>query len=196
VTSIEKTVDEETSGGLPEVEDEPITIRQRRTIGIGEIARTVFTLYPRRTILCFSLFVGQAFLYNAVLLHLRRQPHHVLRRQADRVVPRGVAVSNFIGALLLSRLFDTVGRVRMISGTYILAGVLLAIAGVVLGGLNATTLTIFGCSSSSSRRPVPAPPTSPRARCSRSRPGPCASRSSTRSVRPWAASAARCCSGA
>ena len=25
----------------------------------------MFTLYPRRTILCFSLFVGQAFLYNA-----------------------------------------------------------------------------------------------------------------------------------
>ena len=44
---------------------ETITIRQRRTIGIIEIAKTVFTLYPRRTILCFSLFVGQAFLYNA-----------------------------------------------------------------------------------------------------------------------------------
>ena len=29
------------------------------------IAKTVFTLYPKRTILCFSLFVGQAFLYNA-----------------------------------------------------------------------------------------------------------------------------------
>ena len=50
---------------LPEIEDEPITIRQRRAISIAEIARTVFTLYPRRTILCFSLFVGQAFLYNA-----------------------------------------------------------------------------------------------------------------------------------
>ena len=29
------------------------------------IAKTVFTLYPKRTVLCFSLFVGQAFLYNA-----------------------------------------------------------------------------------------------------------------------------------
>ena len=36
------------------------------------------------------------------------------------------ALSNFVGALLLSRLFDTVGRVRMITGTYILSGVLLA----------------------------------------------------------------------
>ena len=54
------------------------------------------------------------------------------------------AVSNFLGALLLSRLFDTVGRVRMISGTYIVSGVLLAIAGLLLGGLNETTLTLFG----------------------------------------------------
>ena len=36
------------------------------------------------------------------------------------------ALSNFVGALLLSRLFDTVGRVRMIAGTYIVSGVLLA----------------------------------------------------------------------
>src|SRR6476660_7495363 len=37
-----------------------ITIRQRKAIGIGLIARTVFTMYPKRTVLCFSLFVGQA----------------------------------------------------------------------------------------------------------------------------------------
>ena len=36
-----------------------------QTIGLGLIARTVFTLYPKRTVLCFALFVGQAFLYNA-----------------------------------------------------------------------------------------------------------------------------------
>ena len=37
------------------------------------------------------------------------------------------AASNFLGAVLLSRLFDTVGRVRMISGTYLISGILLAI---------------------------------------------------------------------
>ena len=42
-----------------------ITVRQRRSIGIALIARSVFTLYPRRTLLCFALFIGQAFLYNA-----------------------------------------------------------------------------------------------------------------------------------
>ena len=55
---------EETGAELPEVDD-TITIRQRAPIGMGEIAKTVFTLYPKRTVLCFSLFVGQAFLYNA-----------------------------------------------------------------------------------------------------------------------------------
>src|SRR5690606_7179307 len=64
VEDIERGVHEQTGKELAEV-GESITIRQRKTIGIPEIARTVFTLYPKRTILCFSLFVGQAFLYNA-----------------------------------------------------------------------------------------------------------------------------------
>jgi MFS family permease len=54
------------------------------------------------------------------------------------------AASNFLGALLLSWLFDTVGRVRMIAGTYILSGVLLAITGTILGSLTAVTLTLCG----------------------------------------------------
>ena len=64
VKDIERTVEEETGKELGSVSD-TITIRQRKTIGLVLIAKTVFTLYPRRTILCFSLFVGQAFLYNA-----------------------------------------------------------------------------------------------------------------------------------
>ena len=54
------------------------------------------------------------------------------------------AASNFLGALLLSRLFDTVGRVRMIAGSYILSGLLLAITGTILGSLTAVTLTLCG----------------------------------------------------
>ncbi len=46
--------------------------------------------------------------------------------------------------MLLSPLFDSVGRVRMISGTYIVSGVLLAITGVILGSLTAATLTLCG----------------------------------------------------
>jgi len=54
------------------------------------------------------------------------------------------AASNFLGALLLSRLFDTVGRVKMIAGTYIVSGLLLAVAGLVLGSVTAVTLTLIG----------------------------------------------------
>src|SRR5262245_52821119 len=64
VQGSERKVEAQTGKQLPSVSD-TITIRQRKTIGIPLIAKTVFTLYPRRTILCFSLFVGQAFLYNA-----------------------------------------------------------------------------------------------------------------------------------
>jgi MFS family permease len=54
------------------------------------------------------------------------------------------AVSNFAGALLLSRLFDTLGRVKMITGTYVLSGLLLGITGFFLGSFTATTLTLMG----------------------------------------------------
>jgi len=63
VAKIEERVRAE-DGELPEPSG-TITVRQRRSIGMGMIARSVFTLYPRRTVLCFSLFIGQAFLYNA-----------------------------------------------------------------------------------------------------------------------------------
>ncbi|MBV9831777.1 MAG: MFS transporter, partial [Marmoricola sp.] len=143
VRDIERTVTEETGQELPRV-DETITIRQRRTIGWIEIARTVFTLYPRRTVLCFSLFVGQAFLYNAFFFTYGDTLTTFFGVKQTGWYLAVFAVSNFIGALLLSPLFDRLGRVKMITGTYVLSGVLLAAAGIVLGDLNATTLTVFG----------------------------------------------------
>ena len=63
VADIEEQVRAE-DGDLPEPSGK-ITIRQRRSISMALIARTVFTLYPRRSMLCFALFIGQVFLYNA-----------------------------------------------------------------------------------------------------------------------------------
>ena len=108
------------------------------------IAKTVFTLYPKRTVLCLSLFIGQAFLYNAFFFTYGDSLSTFLGVDQTGYYIAAFAVSNFAGALLLSRLFDTVGRVKMIAGTYILSGVLLGIAGFVLGDLTAMTLTIFG----------------------------------------------------
>ena len=143
VRDIEGTVVSETGKDLPSV-SETITIRQRRSITIPEIAKVVFTRYPRRTALCFSLFVGQAFLYNAFFFTYGDTLGTFFGVKQVGYYIAVFALSNFAGALLLSPLFDRLGRVQMIAGTYILSGVLLAIAGIVLGDLTAITLTIFG----------------------------------------------------
>lgn len=143
VAGIEDDIAGETSRALPEV-SETITIRQRKTIGIGLIARTVFTMYPRRTVLCFALFVGQAFLYNAFYFTYGDTLSTFFGVERTGYYIAVFAISNFIGALVLSPLFDTVGRVRMIAGTYIVSGVMLAVVGFFLGSVTAVTLTIFG----------------------------------------------------
>ena len=143
VAGIEDDIARETGRALPEV-SETITIRQRKTIGIGLIARTVFTMYPRRTVLCFALFVGQAFLYNAFYFTYGDTLSTFFGVERTGYYIAVFAISNFIGALVLSPLFDTVGRVRMIAGTYIVSGVMLAVVGFFLGSVTAVTLTIFG----------------------------------------------------
>jgi len=69
VDGIELDLREETGEEL----DEPgssITVRQRKTISLREVAATAFKTYPRRSFLSLSLFVGQAFIYNAVTFGL------------------------------------------------------------------------------------------------------------------------------
>ncbi len=144
VRDIEGAVTRDSGRALPEVQD-TITIRQRKMISMVLIARTVFKLYPKRTILCFSLFVGQAFLYNAFFFTYGDTLTTFLDVKQTGWYLAAFAASNFMGALLLSRLFDTLGRVTMITGTYVLSGVLLAITGMMLGGVSALTLTVMGC---------------------------------------------------
>jgi MFS family permease len=144
VGEIESTVTRESGKSLPDT-SETITVRQRHTISLPLIARTVFTMYPRRTVLCFSLFVGQAFLYNAFFF-----TYGDTLTTFEGVKQTGYyiaifAVSNFAGALLLGPLFDTIGRVRMLTATYGLSGILLLITGLTLDSYNATTLTMMGC---------------------------------------------------
>ena len=143
VRGIEGTVEQETGKSLPTV-SETLTIRQRKTIPLTTIARTVFTLYPKRTVLCLALFIGQAFLYNAFFFTYGDSLSTFLDVEQTGWYIAAFAASNFAGALLLGSLFDTVGRVKMIAGTYIISGVLLAVAGFLLGNLSAVELTIFG----------------------------------------------------
>lgn len=143
VSDIERRVAEEDGVELAEPEGS-LTVKQRHTVSLARVARTVFAEYPRRTVLCLALFVGQAFLYNAFFFTFGDTLQTFLGVGQTGAYIALFAVSNFLGALVLGPFFDKVGRVRMISGTYIVSGVLLAVAGLMLGGLTAWTLTSFG----------------------------------------------------
>jgi MFS family permease len=144
VRDIERTVTEESGKQLHDVTD-TITIRQRKAIGIPLIAKTVFTMYPKRTVLCFSLFVGQAFLYNAFFFTYGDTLGTFMDVKQTGYYIAVFAVSNFAGALLLSPLFDSIGRIQMITFTYVASGALLAVTGFFLGSFSAVTLTLMGC---------------------------------------------------
>jgi MFS family permease len=147
VTGIEQEVERETGAHLAEPR-QSITIHQRKAIGFIPIARTMFGTYPRRTILGFSLFIGQAFLYNAItfgyaqilatFFHVTTNPGYYFAV---------IAVGNLFGPLLLGPLFDTLGRKPMIAGTYILSGALLLGTAWLFdaGALDATTMTACWC---------------------------------------------------
>jgi MFS family permease len=131
IDSIEKAVEQE-SGETLSVPDETITVRQRTSIPFREIARVAFSKYPRRAILCLALFVGQAFLYNAITFDLGTILTTYFK-VASGAVPYFLvifAAGNLLGPLLLGRLFDTVGRKIMVTSCYL--GSAVAGAGLAL----------------------------------------------------------------
>ena len=142
VQNIEHEVEEDTGEKLEPV-DKTITIRQRPNIGFLTIARTVFTIYPKRTVLGLSLFIGQAFIYNAVTFNFVNimSKYYGASSSAGPVYLIPFAVGNFLGPLLLGRLFDTVGRRVMIAGCYIVSGVLFAVMAMLFQGGHLTTAT-------------------------------------------------------
>jgi MFS family permease len=126
--------------------DSSIAVRFRSHTPIREMLRTIFVDYRRRAVLGFSLMVTQAFFYNAIFftyaLILGTFYHVPSERVGLYIFP--FAVGNFLGPLVLGRLFDTIGRRRMIGFTYGISGVLLAITAILFerGLLDATTQTI------------------------------------------------------
>ncbi|MQY08587.1 MFS transporter [Actinomadura macrotermitis] len=148
VAGIEREVERETGAAL-ERPDGTIRVRQRHTIGFGEIVSTAVRRYPRRTVLGLALFIGQAFLYNAVYFTYALVLSKFFKVADAHVgyylIPIGVG--NFLGAFVLGRLFDTVGRRRMIAISYIGSGVLLVGTGLLFRAdvLDAWTLTACWC---------------------------------------------------
>jgi MFS family permease len=140
VGRIERDVREDTGEDLSDVEDS-LVVRPRERIRFREIARTAFEKYPRRTVLGLSLFVGQAFLYNAITFDLGTLLGEFFE-VGSGTIPLYIALfaaSNFLGPLTLGRLFDTVGRKPMISFTYLGSALITAALGVFLLGNDLTT---------------------------------------------------------
>ena len=133
-------------GPLPPPEPRRIRIRTRGGTPLREALATIFVTYRRRATLGFVLMVAQAFFYNAIFFSYGLILRQYYAIPADRIglylLP--FAIGNFLGPLLLGRLFDSVGRKPMIAFTYAASGVLLAATAWLFaqGALDATGQTI------------------------------------------------------
>ena len=144
VGGIEQTIESETGRKLPEVSD-TMTVRQRTTVPFLLILRSVLTLYPRRTVLGLGLFVGQAFLYNAMVFNLGGLMTTFFHVSSGNVPYFSVyfAIGNLVGPLLLAPLFDTVGRRIMIGGCYLISAILCAVIALLFVGHHFTGTTFI-----------------------------------------------------
>jgi MFS family permease len=147
IADIERQV-EETKGELPPVdESKELEIRPSERIGYTHLLFTLFKRYPTRSVLVAALMITQSFLYNAIFFTSALVLEYFFHVKATDTAYYffAFAAGNLAGPLTLGRLFDTIGRRKMISGTYITAGVLLVISAVMFknGMLTATTQTIW-----------------------------------------------------
>ena len=146
VTAIEREV--LASSGLARLPPAHGTVRihPHGTIGLRVVARTLLTTYRGRSAYALTLMIAQAFFYNAIFFTYALVLSHFYGVPAGRVglyiLP--FAIGNFLGPLLLGRLFDSVGRRVMIAATYVTSGVLLAVVAWAFGRgmLTATTQTV------------------------------------------------------
>jgi MFS family permease len=147
VGEIEKEVRKEIGRDLPPPRHKKLTIDPSKSTGFGATIETMLKTYPKRTVLVLVLMITQAFLYNAVFFNQGLQLTTFFGVKPGDVgfyiIP--FAISNFLGALILGHFFDVVGRKKMISGCYIVSGVLMVLSIVLFlnHALNATTLTIL-----------------------------------------------------
>ena len=134
MADIERRVSEQSGRQLARPEGR-LDVHPRKSFGFALIARAMLGEYRRRSVLALALMVAQAFLFNAVFFS------YGLVLTTFYRIPEGrtglhlvaLAISNFLGPLLLGQLFDTVGRRIMITLTYGVGGVLLIAAALAFG---------------------------------------------------------------
>jgi MFS family permease len=117
-----------------------------RGLRLADVARSLLRDYPKRTLLTLILMATQAFFYNAIFFTYALVLGRFYGVADDHIgwylLP--FAAGNFLGPLLLGRLFDTLGRRVMIVATYALSGLLLFLTAwlFVHGWLDARTQTV------------------------------------------------------
>jgi MFS family permease len=146
IAQIEREVEATTGQLEPVDDDEAIEIRPSERINYVALLHTLFKQYPGRSTLTAALMITQSFLYNAIFFTYGLVLELFFHVSTNNVPYYffAFAAGNLLGPLTIGRLFDTVGRKRMIAGTYILSGILLIITAVLFkqGDLNATTQTL------------------------------------------------------
>ncbi|WP_138736003.1 MFS transporter [Modestobacter excelsi] len=149
ISYIEQEV-EQGGRALPRVDDDrAIELKPAENIGYFALARVLFKEYPGRAVYGATLMITQSFLYNAIFFTytlVLGNFYGVDSSQAPLFLI-AFAVGNLTGPLTIGHLFDTIGRKKMIAGTYILSGVLLAITAFLFQAdvLTAVTQTIAWC---------------------------------------------------
>jgi MFS family permease len=123
-----------------------IRMASRRFTPLSEVAKTLFMTHRQRTAVGLALMAAQAFFYNAIFFTYALVLTDFYAVRIDHVgwylLP--FTAGNFLGPIVLGRFFDTIGRRPMITLTYAISGVLLAISGwlFAVGTLSATGQTI------------------------------------------------------
>ena len=154
----ERVVDEIETGvraggtALPPVDEaRAMKVEPETSVPFSHLVEVFFRTYPSRTFLGLTMMITQSFLYNAIFFTyaLVLQNFYGLDASAASLYFFPFAVGNLLGPLLLGPLFDTVGRRRMIFGTYALAGAILLASAYLfkVGALTAGTHTTLWCAS-------------------------------------------------
>jgi MFS family permease len=146
IRAIEEEV-ETSNGPLPPLpEDAAIEIRPTDRLSYLALIRVLFKNYPGRSTLVAVLMATQSFLYNAIFFTdaLVLSDFFGVKSTDTAYYFFAFALGNLIGPLTIGRLFDTLGRRKMISGTYLLSGALLVLSALLFKNhdLTATTQTI------------------------------------------------------
>ena len=125
----------------------PLTrLRPRAATPLGEVFHVLFVAHRERALVGLALMLSQAFFYNAIFFTyaLILTDFYAVPSQQIGWFILPFAAGNFLGPLLIGRLFDTLGRRVMIAATYALSGLLLTGTGYLFwkDWLTASQLTL------------------------------------------------------